>query len=148
MADKKLDKTAIDNERAALLVLMDEMSKTNDDDMREELADVIKAQAQKLLEMCDDLQAAADEIVKNQPQEEPNAVVEVVLTPEQRAHVLAETGIDVPSVRIPDPTSELTRNMAFIQPDFIEERAIIQANQYKAIIEGMESGDSSSDVTG
>ena len=146
----KLDKDAIDNERAALLLLVDEIQKTTDDDEREALAEAIQAQANKLQSMCDDLQAQADEIMKSQ-EKDPNlnVFVEVVLTPEQRARVLEATGVDVPSVKIPDPTAELTKNMAYIKPDYIEQRAMLQAENFKRLLEDMEvDGESEDDTEG
>lgn len=136
----KLDKDAIDNERAALLLLIDEIQKTTDDDEREALAEAIQAQANKLQSMCDELQTQADEIM-NAQEKDPNlnVVVEVVLTPEQRARVLEKTGVDVPSVKIPDPTAELTKNMAFIKPDYIEQRAMLQAENFKRLLEDMDA---------
>ena len=140
--------TAIENERAALMVLMDEMSRVKDDDEREELGDAIKAQAEKLQKMCEDLQAQADALAQEKPKDNlTDAVVEVVLTPEQRARVLEKTGIDVPSVKIPDPTSELTNNMAFVKPEFIEQRAIMQAENFKRLIETMPETEDGSEVT-
>ena len=141
--------TAIENERAALMVLMDEMSRVKDDDEREALADAIKGQAEKLQKMCEDLQAQADALAQEKPEDNlKDAVVEVVLTPEQRARVLEKTGIDVPSVKIPDPTSELTQHMAFVKPEFIEQRAILQAENFKRIVDSMsEEQDETSEVT-
>ena len=135
----KLDKSAIDNEKAALLLLIDEMQNASSDEDRDNLKEAIEAQAAKLQSMCDDLQAKADEIMADAPQNSMmDAVVEVVLTPEQRARVLERTGIDVPSIKIPDPTTELTKNMQYVKPEFIEQRAMIQAQNFKQLMEDME----------
>ncbi len=132
---KTLDTTGIENEQKALQLLANEVQNAKDDDERDMLIAEIQKSAAKLEGLCRELQAQADEMVPKQ-EENPNinAVVEVVLTKEQRQRVLEATGIDVPSVRIPDPTADLTKNMHEIQPEFIEECAISQANTFKQLV--------------
>ena len=141
----KLGTTAIDNEKAALLLLINEMQNASNDEERDNLKEALETQAAKLQSLCDELQAKADDIIKDNPKNESmDAVVEVVLTPEQRSRVLAKTGVDVPSIKIPDPSSELTKNMQYVQPDFIELRAIIQAENFKQLMEDMEQASAES----
>ena len=107
----KFDTTDIENEQKALQLLANEVQNTKDDDTRDMLIAEIQKSAQKLQEMCQELQARADQFKPPQTDVNIDAVVEVVLTPEQRRRVLEATGIDVPSVRIPDPNATLTKNM-------------------------------------
>ena len=89
--------------------------------------------------MCEALQAEADKVVVPKIDNlDVDAVVEVVLTPEQRSRVLKAFGVDVPSVRIPDATGVLTKNMAHIEPDYIEECAMKQAKAFKEMCEEIE----------
>ncbi len=130
-----LDTTAVENEKKALQLLMDEYQKADAND-KDLLMDAIQKQAAKLDAVCQELQDKADAINPNVESDDPalKAVVEVVLTPEQRAHVKEATGVDVPTVRIPDPTSNLTKNMAAVKPEYIEERAILQAKLFKKMM--------------
>ena len=133
--DPKFDTTAIENEKKALQLLADEVQKTEDADQREMLMAEIQKSAAKLQALCEGMQAEADKI--KPPQNDKiniDAVVEVVLTKEQRQRVLEQTGIDVPSVRISDPTGDLTKNMPIIEPEFIEQCAITQANAFKDLM--------------
>lgn len=142
MAPKILDTTAIDTEKKALELLANEIQNCKDDDERDMLMAEIQKSAKKLQELCDDLQKQADDI--KQPEDDKkvvDAVVEVVLTKEQRQRVLAATGIDVPSVRISDPTADLTRNMQHIEPEFIEECAMKQAELFKQLVADAEDAE-------
>lgn len=130
-----LDASKVENERKALLVLAEAVQNCSDEE-RPFLMEEIKKTAEKLQALCDELQAEADKIAETLPKdEEINAVVEVVLTPDQRKRVLEATGIDVPSVKIPDPDALLTKNMQHIEPEFIELSAIEQAKRFKAMVE-------------
>ena len=131
----KFDTTAIENEKKALELLASEVQKAKDDDQRNMLMAEIQKSAQKLEAMCAEMQAEADKIreVKKE-QSHVDAVVEVMLTKEQRQRVLEQTGVDVPSVRIPDPTGQLTKNMPRMDPALIEESAISQANAFKELV--------------
>ena len=139
MAETKFDTTAIENERKALQLLAEEVQKTDDADARDALIDAIQKSADKLKSMCEALQAEADKVVVPKIDNlDVDAVVEVVLTPEQRSRVLKAFGVDVPSVRIPDATGVLTKNMAHIGPDYIEECAMKQAKAFKEMCEEIE----------
>ena len=129
-----LDTTAIENEKKALQLLADEIQKAPDDDTREALAAEIQKTAEKLEKLCAELQAEADKLAPPNEEDLTNVVVEVILTKEQRQRVLEKTGIDVPSVRIPDPTADLTKNMSIMQPEFVEECAITQAENFKRLV--------------
>ena len=140
MAETKFDTTAIENERKALQLLAEEVQKTDDADARDALIDAIQKSADKLKSMCEALQAEADKVVVPKIDNlDVDAVVEVVLTPEQRSRVLKAFGVDVPSVRIPDATGVLTKNMAHIEPDYIEECAMKQAKAFKEMCEEIEN---------
>lgn len=131
----KFDTTAIENEKKALELLASEVQKAKDDDQRNMLMAEIQKSAQKLETMCAEMQAEADKIRgANKVQSHVDAVVEVMLTREQRQRVLEQTGVDVPSVRIPDPTGDLTKSMPTMEPGFIEESAISQANAFKELV--------------
>lgn len=139
MTPKILDTSAIENEKKALQLLANEVQNCKDDDERDALMAEVQKSAKKLEELCAELQKEADAI--KPPEDEKkllDAVVEVVLTKDQRRRVLEATGIDVPSVRISDPTSDLTRNMQHIQPEFIEECAMKQANLFKQLVSDAE----------
>lgn len=139
MADAKFDTTAIENERKALQLLAEEVQKTQDADARDALIDAIQKSADKLKTMCEELQGQADKVVVPQIDNlDVNAVVEVVLTPEQRSRVFEAHGVDVPSIRIPDATGVLTKNMLHIEPDYIEECAMKQAKAFKEMCEEIE----------
>ena len=129
-----LDTTAIENEKNALKLLADEIQKAQDDDTREMLTEEIKKTAEKLEKLCAELQAEADKLAPPEEEDTSSAVVEVILTKDQRKRVLEATGIDVPSVRIPDPTANLTKNMSIMQPEFIEDCAISQAELFKQLV--------------
>lgn len=129
-----LDTTAIENEKKALQLLADEIQKAPDDDTREMLAAEIQKTAEKLEKLCAELQTEADKLAPPDEDDLTNAVVEVILTKEQRQRVLEKTGIDVPSVRIPDPTADLTKNMSIMKPEFVEECAITQAENFKRLV--------------
>ena len=139
MAETKFDTTAIENERKALQLLAEEVQKTDDADARDALIDAIQKSADKLKSMCEALQAEADKVVVPKIDNlDVDAVVEVVLTPEQRSRVLKAFGVDVPSVRIPDATGVLTKNKAHIEPDYIDECAMKQAKAFKEMCEEIE----------
>lgn len=131
-----LDTSKIEEERKALQILAD-AAQTCSDDERSLIMQEIQKSAANLQKLCDELQAEADKIAEANPAKKIDfeAVVEVVLTPEQRKRVLEKTGIDVPSVRIQDPDATLTKNMAHIEPDFIEQSAIAQAERFKSLVE-------------
>lgn len=130
-----LDASKVENERKALMVLAEAVQNCSDEE-RPLLMEEIQKTAAKLQQLCDELQAEADKITAALPQdEEIQAVVEVVLTPDQRRRVLEATGIDVPSVKIPDPNALLTKNMQHIEPEFIELSAMEQAKRFKAMVE-------------
>ena len=131
---KTLDMSAVQNEQKALLLLADEIQKCDDDDTRELLAAEIQKSAEKLQALCNELQAEADSMAQDAPKPNTDAVVEVVLTKDQRALVLEKTGLDVPSIRIPDPNADLTRNMKDIDPDFILDCALKQADKFKRFV--------------
>ncbi len=144
---KMLDASGVENERKALQLLCEEMQNAKDADTRDALMEQIQATAAALEKLCEKLQAEADEIAPPETDEvNLNAVVEVILTPDQRRRVLEITGIDVPSVRIPDPTAELTRNMQFIKPDFVEECAIEQAENFKRLVADFEEAQDEEDA--
>jgi len=132
-----LDTTKIDDERKALQILAEAAQNCKDDDERDMLMQEIHKSAEKLQALCDELQAEADKIAENAAVAKVDfeAVVEVVLTPAQRQRVLEKTGIEVPSVRIPDPDGTLTHNMQHIEPDFIEQAAIKQAEAFKSMVD-------------
>src|SRR5205823_14173582 len=64
-----------------------------------------------------------------------NAVVEVMLTDEQRTRVRAKTGIDLASVLIPDETGTVTSNMRHADPARIEWLATKEATNRRAAAE-------------
>lgn len=139
MANAKFDTAAIENERKALQLLAEEVQKTQDADARDALIDAIQKSADKLKTMCEELQAQADKVVVPQIDNlDVNAIVEVVLTAEQRSRVFEAHGVDVPSIRIPDATGVLTKNMSHIEPDYIEECAMKQAKAFKEMCEEIE----------
>ncbi|MCL2325951.1 MAG: hypothetical protein FWC40_05575 [Proteobacteria bacterium] len=136
-----LDTKPIETERKALQVLCEAMQEAGEDE-RELLMAEIEKSAAKLEMLCAELQAEADATkpAVDLPEVHLDAVVEVVLTPDQRRRVLEKTGIDVPSVRIQDPTADLTKFMPQISLDFIEKCAIEQAEAFKAMVADAEAG--------
>jgi len=136
-----LDTKPIETERKALQVLCEAMKEAGEED-RELLMAEIQKSASKLETLCAELQAEADAVkpAVELPELHMDAVVEVVLTPDQRRRVLEKTGIDVPSVRIQDPNAELTKYMSHIELDFVEKCAIDQAEAFKAMVADAEAG--------
>lgn len=140
MGNPAFDTAAIENERKALELLTAEIQKTQDADARDALLDAIRKSADKIAAMCAELQERADKIAAPKIDTlDVNAVVEVVLTPDQRERVLKAFGVDVPSVRIPDANGVLTRNMAHITPDYIEECAMKQAKAFCDMCNGIDA---------
>ena len=132
-----LDTTAVENEQKALMLLAEEVQKAPDQETRDALIAAIQESAAKLQKLCDELQAQADAMAPKPDSadgEEVNPVVEIVLTRDQFARVKEETGVEVPSVRIPDPDGTITKNMAFIEPDFVYECALNQARAFKEML--------------
>ena len=127
--------TSIENDRRAMQLLAEEIQKAPDEASRNAMIDEIKKMAAALEAKCMALQEEAQKVVTPKLDAlDIHAVVEVVLTPEQRQRVLEKTGVDVPSVRIPDATGALTRNMKHIEPEFIESCAERQAQVFKDIV--------------
>ena len=114
---------------------VDVFSIIDDEASRNAMIDEIKKMAAALEAKCMALQEEAQKVVTPKLDAlDIHAVVEVVLTPEQRQRVLEKTGVDVPSVRIPDATGALTRNMKHIEPEFIESCAERQAQVFKDMV--------------
>lgn len=132
-----LDTKAIEDERKALEVLIESMEGASEDEVKLLVKEIEKT-AQKIEKLCEALQSKADSIPKPELEATQDAFVEIVLTPEQRARVLEKTGIDVPSLRLEDPTSELTQNMPHVEPDYIEKRAIEQAEIFISLSSDLE----------
>jgi flagellar capping protein FliD len=61
---------------------------------------------------------------------------EVLLTPEQRSRVREATGIDLESIRIPDPTGISVHSMPLATPAQIEQRALQEAQRRQAAAAG------------
>ena len=127
----------IQNEQKALLILIESLQGAQSFDDKQAMMPMINEQTKKLTDLL-------AEFEKEHPAREidTNAilpVVEVVLTPAQRRRVKEQTDIDVPSVRIPDPDHTLTTNMEHIDPDFIEQKALEQANAFKKMMEEQEA---------
>ena len=135
-----LDTSAIENEQKALQLLANEIQNAPDEETRNALILAIQESAAKLQKLCDELQAEEDALEQKLEVEENTVtpVVEVVLTREQYDQVLAQTGVAVPSVRIPDPIGTLTKNMAFVEPDFVLSCALDQARAFKEMMEAAE----------
>lgn len=134
------DLSAIENERKALEVLSKEVQKTSTPQERDALMAEIGRTAARLQGMCEKLQQEADKVVVPKVENlQVDAVVEVILTPAQRQRVLEKTGVDVPSVRIPDSTGALTKNMRHIEPDYIEACAMKQAEAFNRMVAAAQS---------
>ena len=132
---EKFDLTAIQNEQKAIMLLTEEVQKTSDAEERDALVAAIRKSAEKIQAMSAEMQARADAVTVPKVENfDIKAVVEVVLTPDQRKRVLEAYGVDVPSVRFPDSTGTLTRNMKNIEPDYIEECAMKQAKAFKDMV--------------
>lgn len=133
MAKEKISLSDIDNERKAMLVLAQELQSTTDDETRDALMAEIKRCAEKIQSMAETL---TQDVKGEAPQkiEQVDAVVEVVLTKEQRKKVFDAYGVEVPSIRIPDAAGVLTKNMNHISPDYIESCAMNQAKAFKEMV--------------
>jgi hypothetical protein len=68
----------------------------------------------------------------------PKGRIEIALTPDQRGRILAETGIDLPFISLPDETSNLSRTMPQADPARIERLARKVALQLRAERESQE----------
>ena len=135
MSEHKPDLKDIENEQKAIQLLAQEVQKANDADERDAMIEEIKRMADRLQKMCEAMKDEADKVVVPKLDNlDIEAVVEVILTPDQRRHVMDEYGVDVPSIRIPDPTGVLTKNMHNITPSYIEECAMKQAKAFKKMV--------------
>src|SRR5690606_36239005 len=117
----------------------------NIDDAEQLLQAVAMVQEQgKLVEALakqfeDDMAAYEDEVKAELTEEQleqlgPTPRVEVVLTPQQRARVQEETGVDMTSVKIPDPGGMMTRGMRQASPPEIEAHALKQAEEFNVMV--------------
>jgi hypothetical protein len=89
--------------------------------------------AQVLQQMGVELEAMAKQFEKENPQKEPvKAFVEVQLTPGQQQRIRNETGIDMSTVLIEDPTGAYASTMKVHKPPQIEELAFQEARRRQA----------------
>jgi hypothetical protein len=55
-----------------------------------------------------------------------------MLTPEQQVRVREATGVELESIRIPDPTGSSVHSMPMTPPAVIEQRALVEAQRRKS----------------
>ncbi len=92
----------------------------------------IQAVAAQLQAMGDQLGAMARALEEQHGPPPPRAMVEVVLTPEQRGRVVEKTGVDLASIRIADDGGATSQTMPLMDPRRIEFYALKEAERRKA----------------
>ncbi|MDX9720760.1 MAG: hypothetical protein RBU37_08425 [Myxococcota bacterium] len=136
MADEKLEQ--ILEEQKALNLLAEELPKTTEPHAIETILAALAEGAQRLEGMAQDY-AQGLEAAYPESNEGPVHRIEVVLTPEQRQRVFDETGIEMGSVLLDDPTGERGHYMPSTEPQIIEAQAIKQALGFKQMVEAEEA---------
>lgn len=132
-----LDQTKVMEEKKALEVLFAALEDAQGED-RDAVVEAIQAQAKRLQDACEDLEAEAQKLPQAQTDAQVEANVEILLTPAQRDAVKQETGVDVPSIVLQDPTGALTKHMSFIKPEFVQARAMEKALRFNEMIADIE----------
>ena len=109
----------VNNEREALVLLIAELPKAEDQEQFDQILELITAQAAVLeatVKECSDQIDKTYNTPESQASEGANPKVEVVLTPEQRQRVFEVHGVDLPSVIISDPIDkELYSQLPFVK---------------------------------
>ncbi|MFA5625577.1 MAG: hypothetical protein WC966_11070 [Bradymonadales bacterium] len=128
-----LDASKVLEERKAMQVLMDSLEEAQGSD-RDAVVEAIQEQAKRLQAACDELEAEAKAQDVQKPEDEPEIFVEILLTPEQMQRVKTATGVEIPSIKLKDPTGALSKNMQHIEPEFVEEKAMEKAEQFNEMM--------------
>jgi hypothetical protein len=127
----------IEQQKQVLLDISAEFANTRDPDQISQITQRLNAATDQLHALINTLKdqcnqqaqaaLASGAAIPYQP-----SVVEVVLTPEQRANVKAATNIDMTTLILPDPGGTRTLTMPFTPPEDIEALAIAAARQRQA----------------
>ena len=127
----------INNEREALVLLIAELGKAEDQEELNQLLAMIQAQAASLETMAtaygEEVEATYD-TEASQAFEASQPKVEVVLTPEQRQRVFQAHGVDFPSVIISDPIGLKTLEMPETAQIPIEAEAMKSAEEFNRMV--------------
>jgi hypothetical protein len=117
----------IEERRARLLALGQRIGREEDLNKMLELAQQMEIEAKELEGVAELFEAKM-----RQQAREPKGGFEVVLTPEQRARVAKETGVQMMTVFIADPGGQLNQTMPLKRPADIEAEALKQAKASQA----------------
>ncbi len=129
-------------EQQAMNLMMEELQKATDPKAFNQILAAIQESGKRIEEMS---QAFADAFYAEHAEalaQSSEAVVpkiEVLLTPEQRQRVFEASGVDIPSVKLVDPTGALNAAMPSTPPPFIEAQAIKQAEAFKEMVAAQEA---------
>lgn len=116
-----------------------------------ELGDRIRREEDlnRMLEMCqqaehearelEEVAVAFDQQMRKQSKTPPKGGVEVVLTPDQRARILKETGVSMMTVVIEDASGNFSKAMPETLPPLIEAEALRQARSKKGVDEAKQN---------
>ena len=115
----------IEERQKRLLELGDRIRKEEDLNKMLEMCQQAEQQAKELEEVA----VAFDQQMRKQTKAPPKGGVEVVLTPDQRARILKETGVSMMTVVIDDPAGHFNKAMPDTLPPVIEAEALRQARE-------------------
>jgi hypothetical protein len=121
----------IEERQKRLLELGERIRKEEDLNRMLEMCQQAEQQARELEEVA----VAFDQQMRKQAKEPPKGGVEVVLTPDQRARILKETGVSMMTVVIDDPNGNFMKLMPETLPPVIEAEALRQARARKGVDE-------------
>jgi K+-sensing histidine kinase KdpD len=127
----------IEKQKQTLLDISAEFANTRDPDQIAKITERLNAATEQLHALLNTLKAQCDQQVQEalasgRALPRTDAVVEVVLTPEQRAQVKAETGADIETLTLPDPGGARSITMPYTDPDEILTLALASARQRQA----------------
>ena len=112
----------IEERRARLIALGEKIGREEDMNKMLELAQQMEREAKELEGVAEVFDARMRTQSKT-----PKGGFEVVLTPDQRARIMKETGVSMMTVFIEDPGGSLNKTMPMARPAEIEAEAMRQA---------------------
>jgi DNA-binding MarR family transcriptional regulator len=136
MAGMAVTLKELEERQRAVLALIDELNGATDPKRVQALANQLSREGAELDALAKRFER--EELDRAGPRQ-TGGKVEVELTPEQRARIRLQTGIDLVSVTIPDETGTMTRSMPHQDPDWIEWLAMKEALMQRAAADSMVS---------
>lgn len=123
----------IEEERKALMVLVEQLAQTHDAKKQQRLGLHIEAQVQRLDSACATLQVSLEDTYGDEQLRAsatmPRTVVE--LGADQRHRVMLLTGEEVGLVELDDPSGQWLRQMPHVRPPLVEHWAVRQVLESK-----------------